>query len=217
MYTDSIAKRYVTIISIMCVLVSIFVGGGIIDASKLDNVTEKTTKTTDLLSLQLSKEQVESGSVEGYQSGSFLGSVGYVQGNSEDKPVTYIYFRYRAENGDIIDRLIPRDDVRLRDDLEPNAAATVEVETTKHRESTYEDIQKDPALCYDVNFFHFHGEWDKREDRMALPSEQCRKHPGDKPGDWVVDSVKPTVIHVPKGSVIVTINPNMVPDGDTKG
>lgn len=217
MYTDSIAKRYVTIISIMCVLVSIFVGGGIIDASKLDNVTEKTIQTTDLLSLQLSKEQIESGSVEGYQSGSFLGSVGYVQGSSEDKPVTYIYFRYRAENGDIIDRLIPRDDVRLRDDLEPNTAATVEVETTKHRESTYEDIQKDPALCYDVNFFHFHGEWDKREERRALPAEQCGKHPGDKPGDWVVDSVKPTVIHVPKGSIIVTINPNMVPDGAKKG
>ena len=217
MYTDSTAKRYVTIISIMCVLVSIFVGGGIIDASKLDNVTEKTTQTTDLLSLQLSKEQIESGSVEGYQSGSFLGSVGYVQGSSEGKPVTYIYFRYRAENGDIIDRLIPRDDVRLRDDLEPNAAATVEVETTKHRESTYEDIQKDPALCYDVNFFHFHGEWDKREERRALPAEQCGKHPGDKPGDWVVDSVKPTVIHVPKGSIIVTINPNMVPDGAKKG
>lgn len=217
MYTDSIAKRYVTIISIMCVLVSIFVGGGIIDASKLDNVTEKTTKTTDLLSLQLSKEQVESGSVEGYQSGSFLGSVGYVQGNSEDKPVTYIYFRYRAENGDIIDRLIPRDDVRLRDDLEPNTTATAEVETTKHREPTYEEIQKDPALCYDTNFFHFHGEWDKREDRKALPAEQCGKHPGDKPGDWAVDSVKPTVIHVPKDSVIVTINPNMVPDGATKG
>lgn len=217
MYTDPIAKRYVTIISIMCVLVSIFVGGGIIDASKLDNVTEKTIQTTDLLSLQLSKEQIESGSVEGYQSGSFLGSVGYVQGSSEDKPVTYIYFRYRAENGDIIDRLIPRDDVRLRDDLEPNTAATVEVETTKHRESTYEDIQKDPALCYDVNFFHFHGEWDKREERRALPAEQCGKHPGDKPGDWVVDSVKPTVIHVPKGSIIVTINPNMVPDGAKKG
>jgi len=217
MYTDSIAKRYVTIISIMCVLVSIFVGGGIIDASKLDNVTEKTTQTTELLSLQLSKEQVESGSVEGYQSGSFLGSVGYVQGNSEGKPVTYIYFRYRAENGDIIDRLIPRDDVRLRDDLEPNAAATVEVETTKHREPTYEEIQKDPALCYDTNFFHFHGEWDKREDRKALPAEQCGKHPGDAPGDWAVDSIKPTVIHVPKDSVIVTINPNMVPDGAKKG
>lgn len=217
MYTDSIAKRYVTIISIMCVLVSIFVGGGIIDASKLDNVTEKTTQTTDLLSLQLSKEQIESGSVEGYQSGSFLGSVGYVQGSSEDKPVTYIYFRYRAENGDIIDRLIPRDDVRLRDDLAPNAAATVEVETTKHREPTYEEIQKDPALCYDTNFFHFHGEWDKREERRALPAEQCGKHPGDAPGDWVVDSVKPTVIHVPKGSIIVTINPNMVPDGAKKG
>ena len=217
MYTDSIAKRYVTIISIMCVLVSIFVGGGIIDASKLDNVTEKTIQTTDLLSLQLSKEQIESGSVEGYQSGSFLGSVGYVQGSSEDKPVTYIYFRYRAENGDIIDRLIPRDDVRLRDDLAPNAAATVEVETTKHREPTYEEIQKDPALCYDTNFFHFHGEWDKREDRRALSAEKCGKHPGDAPGDWAVDSVKPTVIHVPKDSVIVTINPNMVPDGAKKG
>lgn len=35
MYTDSIAKRYVTIISIMCVLVSIFVGGGIIKAIRV--------------------------------------------------------------------------------------------------------------------------------------------------------------------------------------
>lgn len=218
MYKDSNGIGCFITACIVVALVFIFVVLGVIsDVTKLDNVTEKTTQTTDLLSLQLSKEQVESGSVEGYQSGSFLGSVGYVQGNSEGKPVTYIYFRYRAENGDIIDRLIPRDDVRLRDDLEPNAAATVEVETTKHRAPTYEEIQKDPALCYDTNFFHFHGEWDKREERRALPAEKCGKHPGDKPGDWAVDSVKPTVIHVPKDSVIVTINPNMVPDGAKKG
>ena len=139
MYKDSGGIGCFITVCIMCTLVFIFIVLGVTsDVTKLDNVTEKTTQTTDLLSLQLSKEQVESGSVEGYQSGSFLGSVGYVQGNSEGKPVTYIYFRYRAENGDIIDRLIPRDDVRLRDDLAPNAAATVEVETTKHRERNSE-------------------------------------------------------------------------------
>ena len=184
---------------------------------RTDKAAQKTTRTADLFQLQVSKEQVESSSFEGRTGGSILGNVGYVQGSSEGKPVTYIYLRYRAENGDIVDRLIPRDKVRLRDDLEPGAAATVEIETTKYREPTYEDIQKDPALCYDVNSFHGHSEWDKREDRSALPAEKCGKHPDDKPGDWVEDSVKPTVIHVPKDSVIVTINPNMVPDGAKRG
>jgi hypothetical protein len=216
------AKRQMGIFIGVIALIFMIIPAVIIDANatraKLDDrVVEKTVQTTDLLSLQLSKEQVESSSFEGRTGGSILGNVGYVQGSSEGKPVTYIYLRYRAENGDIIDRLIPRDNVRLRDDLEPNAAATVEIETTKHRKPTYEDIQKDPSLCYDTNFFYFHGEWDKREDRKALPAEQCGKHPGDKPGDWVEDSVKPTVIHVPKDSVIVTINPNMVPDGAKKG
>ena len=96
--------------------------------------TQETTRTTDLLQLQLSKEQVESSSFEGRIEGSVLGNVGYVQGNSEGKPVTYIYIRYRAENGDIIDQLIPRDQVRLRDDLAPNAPATVELDVVKKRE-----------------------------------------------------------------------------------
>lgn len=184
----------------------------IIDANatraKLDDyVVEKTVQTTDLLSLQLSKEQVESSSFEGRTGGSILGNVGYVQGSSEGKPVTYIYLRYRAENGDIIDRLIPRDDVRLRDDLEPNAAATVEIETTKHRKPTYEDIQKDPSLCYDARHEPF---------RDPLPAEKCGKHPDDTPGEWQFDRETPAVVHVPKNSVIVTINPNMVPDGAKK-
>ena len=55
------------------------------------------------------------------------------------------------------------------------------------------------------------------ESGSALPAEKCGKHPDDKPGDWIEDSVTPTVIHVPKDSVIVTINPNMVPDGAKKG
>ncbi|WP_315304995.1 hypothetical protein [Rothia dentocariosa] len=121
--------------------------------------------------------------------------------------MTYIYLRYRAENGDIIDRLIPRDDVRLRDDLEPNAAATVEIETTKHRKPTYEDIQKDPSLCYDARHEPF---------RDPLPAEKCGKHPDDTPGEWQFDRETPAVVHVPKNSVIVTINPNMVPDGAKK-
>ena len=170
--------------------------------------TQKTTRTTDLLQLQLSKEQVESSSFEGRASGSALGNVGYVQGSSEGKPVTYIYIRYRAENGDIIDRLIPRDQVRLRDDLAPNAPATVEIDVVKKREPSYEDIQKDPSLCYDAHF-------DFLPD--SLPAEECGKHPGDTPDEWQLERETPTIVHVPKNSVIVTINPNMVPDGAKKG
>lgn len=148
---------------------SIFIDGNTTRAKLDDYVVEETVQTKDLLSLQLSKEQVESSSFEGRTGGSILGNVGYVQGSSEGKPVTYIYLRYRAENGDIVDRLIPRDRVRLRDDLEPGAAATVEIETTKYREPTYEDIQKDPALCYDVNFFHGHSERTRRKIVVPFP------------------------------------------------
>ena len=206
------AKRQIGIFIGVIALIFMIIPAVIIDANatraKLDDrVVEKTVQTTDLLSLQLSKEQVESRSFEGRTGGSILGNVGYVQGSSEGKPVTYIYLRYRAENGDIIDRLIPRDDVRLRDDLEPNAAATVEIETTKHRKPTYEDIQKDPSLCYDARHEPF---------RDPLPAEKCGKHPDDTPGEWQFDRETPAVVHVPKNSVIVTINPNMVPDGAKK-
>lgn len=206
------AKRQIGIFIGVIALIFMIIPAVIIDANatraKLDDrVVEKTVQTTDLLSLQLSKEQVESSSFEGRTGGSILGNVGYAQGSSEGKPVTYIYLRYRAENGDIIDRLIPRDDVRLRDDLEPNAAATVEIETTKHRKPTYEDIQKDPSLCYDARHEPF---------RDPLPAEKCGKHPDDTPGEWQFDRETPAVVHVPKNSVIVTINPNMVPDGAKK-
>ena len=206
------AKRQIGIFIGVIALIFMIIPAVIIDANatraKLDDrVVEKTVQTTDLLSLQLSKEQVESSSFEGRTGGSILGNVGYVQGSSEGKPVTYIYLRYRAENGDIIDRLIPRDDVRLRDDLEPNAAATVEIETTKHRKPTYEDIQKGPSLCYDARHEPF---------RDPLPAEKCGKHPDDTPGEWQFDRETPAVVHVPKNSVIVTINPNMVPDGAKK-
>ena len=212
MYENKAQRQLGTVIGVMA-LIFMIIPAVIIDANatraKLDDrVVEKTVQTTDLLSLQLSKEQVESSSFEGRTGGSVLGNVGYVQGSSEGKPVTYIYIRYRAENGDIIDRLIPRDDVRLRDDLEPNAAATVEIETTKHRKPTYEDIQKDPSLCYDARHEPF---------RDPLPAEKCGKHPDDTPGEWQLERETPAVVHVPKNSVIVTINPNMVSDGAKKG
>lgn len=195
----------VTIIILFC---NILLSPTSKQAPQTDDATQKTTRTTDLLSLQLSKEQVESSSFEGRTGGSILGNVGYVQGSSEGKPVTYIYLRYRDENGDIIDRLIPRDDVRLRDDLEPNAPATVEINVVKKREASYEDIQKDPSLCYDARHEPF---------RDPLPAEQCGKHLGDTPGEWQLERETPAVVHVPKNSVIVTINPNMVPDGAKKG
>ena len=177
-------------------------------APRVKTATMKTTRTAELLQLQMSKEQVESGSFEASTGGGVLGNVSYVQGSVAGVPVTYIYVRYRAENGDIIDRLIPRDSVRLRDDLAPGEAAKVEIEVVKKREASYEDIQKDPKLCYDAHY-------DFIPDN--LPAEECGKHPEDTPEEWQVDSETPTVVHVPKDSVIVTINPNLVPGGAQKG
>ena len=162
---------------------------------------QDTTRTHELMGLQLSKEQVQSGSLEGHVSGDFLSTVGYVTGSFDGRPVTYIYIRYRAENGDIIDRLIPRDEVRLRDDLKPGEAATLEIHTVKTRRATYEDIQKDPSLCYKGG---------------PVPPEMCGRTANEIPAEWNVDHEE-LVVHVPKDAIIVTINPNMVPEGAKKG
>ncbi|WP_315243447.1 hypothetical protein [Rothia aeria] len=162
---------------------------------------QDTTRTHELMGLQLSKEQVQTGSLEGHVSGDFLSTVGYVTGSFDGRPVTYIYIRYRAENGDIIDRLIPRDEVRLRDDLKPGEAATLEIHTVKTRRATYEDIQKDPSLCYKDG---------------PVPPEMCGRTANEIPAEWNVDHEE-LVVHVPKDAIIVTINPNMVPEGAKKG
>ena len=189
---------------------------------------QETTRTHELMGLQLSKEQVQSGSIEGHISGDFLSTVGYVQGSFDGRPVTYIYLRYREEGGDIIDRLIPRDQVRLRDDLANGAAATIEIHTTKTRKATYEDIQKDPSLCYEGNILKgamngFFNRFFKGDDgpQLAeqgdpLPAEACNRHADEAPEDWNLDREE-LVVHVPKDAIIVTINPNMVPEGAKKG
>lgn len=181
--------------------------------------TQETTRTHELLSLQLSKEQVQSGSLEGHISGGFLSTVGYVQGSFDGHPVTYIYIRYRAENGDIIDRLIPRDNVRLRDDLAAGEAATLEIQSVKSRKATYEDIQQHPELCRENS--RIKGFWNdiitsgKEGYGSPLPAEKCGRHADEKPEDWNLDR-EDLVVHVPKDSIIVTINPNMVPESAKK-
>lgn len=188
---------------------------------------QESTRTHELLSLQISKEQVQSGSLEGEIHEGFLGSVGYIQGSFEGRPVTYIYIRYREESGDIIDRLIPRDQVRLRDDLDNGKAATLEIHTVKKRDATYEDIQRDPSLCYEGSTLrdllaNFVGSPSgaKRlffvRKGTPLPAEACGRHESDAPTDWNLDHEE-LVVHVPKDAIIVTINPNMVPEGAKKG
>ena len=181
--------------------------------------TQETTRTHELLSLQLSKDQVQSGSLEGEIHEGFLGSVGYIQGSFDGHPVTYIYFRYRAENGDIIDRLIPRDDVRLRDDLAAGEAATLEIQSVKSRKATYQDIQQHPELCHNDSYIRgfiadmfFDGEGGYGS---PVPAEKCGRHADEKPEDWNLDR-EDLVVHVPKDSIIVTINPNMVPESAKK-
>ncbi|WP_311450309.1 hypothetical protein [Rothia mucilaginosa] len=131
--------------------------------------------------------------------------------------MTYIYLRYRAENGDIIDRLIPRDEVRLRDDLKPGEAARVDIETVKKRTATYSDIQQDPALCYESNPLRGSNEFSPKEKRVPLAAEKCGRHADDAQEEWVTEREAPTVVHVPKDAIIVTINPNMVSEGAKKG
>ena len=197
---DSPAKSIVALLLFLAAFITVSIFMLSLSPTRGQAVQE-TTRTHELMGLQLSKEQVQTGSLEGHISGDFLSTVGYVQGSFDGRPVTYIYLRYRAENGDIIDRLIPRDEVRLRDDLKPGEAATLEIHTVKTRRATYEDIQKDPSLCYKDG---------------PVPPEMCGRKANEIPEEWNVDHEE-LVVHVPKDAIIVTINPNMVPEGAKKG
>lgn len=222
---NSLTKAFIHLFLLgvlLTMIISVFLG-----SPTRGQAVQESTRTHELLSLQISKEQVQSGSLEGEIHEGFLGSVGYIQGSFEGRPVTYIYIRYREESGDIIDRLIPRDQVRLRDDLENGKAATLEIHTVKKRDATYEDIQHDPSLCYEgstlrdllANFMGLPS--GKRMSIFTrkgtpLPAEECGRHETDAPKDWEMDSEE-LVVHVPKDAIIVTINPNMVPEGAKKG
>jgi len=197
---DSPAKPFVALLLFLAAFITVSIFMLSLSPTR-GQAVQDTTRTHELMGLQLSKEQVQTGSLEGHVSGDFLSTVGYVQGSFDGRPVTYIYIRYRAENGDIIDRLIPRDEVRLRDDLKPGEAATLEIHTVKTRRATYEDIQKDPSLCYKDG---------------PVPPEMCGRKANEIPEEWKVDHEE-LVVHVPKDAIIVTINPNMVPEGAKKG
>lgn len=222
---NPLAKPFICLL-LLSVLLTMIVGV-FLGSPTRGQAIQETTRTHELMGLQLSKEQVQSGSIEGHISGDFLSTVGYVQGSFDGRPVTYIYLRYREEGGDIIDRLIPRDQVRLRDDLDNGAAATLEIHTVKKRDATYEDIQRDPSLCYEGSTLrdllaNFVGSPSGK--RMSiftrkgtpLPAEECGRHETDAPTDWNLDHEE-LVVHVPKDAIIVTINPNMVPEGAKKG
>ena len=197
---DSPAKPFVALLLFLAAFITVSIFMLSLSPTR-GQAVQDTTRTHELMGLQLSKEQVQTGSLEGHVSGDFLSTVGYVQGSFDGRPVTYIYIRYRAENGDIIDRLIPRDEVRLRDDLKPGEAATLEIHTVKTRRATYEDLQKDPSLCYKDG---------------PVPPEMCGRKANEIPEEWKVDHEE-LVVHVPKDAIIVTINPNMVPEGAKKG
>lgn len=208
---DKLVGKILLTIMVVAVVTALVVGF-VTPMPRAVTATQQTNQTTELLQLQLSKEQIESSNLEGRTSGGFLGSVGYVHGSSEGKPETYVYIRYRAHNGDIVDELIPREKIRLRDDLEPNTAATVDLDVVKRRTATYEDVQKDPHLCHDTNPLRGNDPYAPPEKNQPLPSEKCGITPDGPQHDWSLESETPVVIHVPKDSVIVTINPNMVPD-----
>ena len=52
---------------------------------------------------------------------------------------------------------------------------------------------------------------------MPRAAEKCGRHADDAQEEWVTEREAPTVVHVPKDAIIVTINPNMVPEGAKKG
>ena len=76
---DSPAKPFVALLLFLAAFITVSIFMLSLSPTR-GQAVQDTTRTHELMGLQLSKEQVQTGSLEGHVSGDFLSTVGYVTG-----------------------------------------------------------------------------------------------------------------------------------------
>ena len=159
---------------------------------------------TDLIGLSLNQDQASHAETKGHVAGNIVFTYGSTQGTQDSKPEMFTYYRYKDEHGAVIDKLIPRDQVTIKEDLPKDSTSHIEVHVDYKREAT-----KKEAFNSDFPLAMYKAKKDTPDPRPCLTKvESCTQ-------DAKKDDTNPQVtVHVPEGTIISTVDPNTIHKND---
>lgn len=156
---------------------------------------------TDLIGLSLNQNQASHAETKGHVAGNIVFTYGITQGPQDFKSEMFTYYRYKDERGAVMDKLIPRDQVTIKEDLPKDSTSHIEVHVDYKREATRKE-----AFNTGSSLGVLKATKDTPDPRPCLTKvESCTQDDAKK------DDTEPQVtVHVPEGTIISTVDPNTI-------
>lgn len=173
-------------------------------------VKDHWVKKIDLKGLELSQDQVIHGETHS--------DMFYVDGQVDGKPELFVYYRYVDDRGVVQDKLTPRKDVEIVEDLPTDAASYVEFSADYRRVMTKQEwVDSHPNREIFGVFTQVHEGLVINKDKATTEKQAppCFTEVETCTGDTRTSDVKPKIsVHLPKGAIIEHIDPNTIHKGD---
>lgn len=198
----------VTLVISSFIVFNFLTGNSLLGAAPI--VKDHWVKKINLKGLELSQDQVIHGETHS--------DMFYVDGQIDGKPELFVYYRYVDDRGVVQDKLTPRKDVEIVEDLPAGSASYVEFSADYRRVMTeqewadshpnHEIIGVFPQV-YEVLFI------DKNKTTTEKQSPPCFTEVETCTGNTRTSDVKPKIsVHLPKGAIIEHIDPNTIHKGE---
>lgn len=169
-------------------------------------VKDHWVKKIDLKGLELSQDQVIHGETHS--------DMFYVDGQVDGKPELFVYYRYVDDRGVVQDKLTPRKDVELVEDLPADAASYVEFSADYSRVMTkqeWADSHPNHEITRAFNQVYEGLFIDKNKTTTEKQAPPCFTEVETCTGNTRTSDVKPKIsVHLPKGAIIEHIDPNTI-------
>jgi hypothetical protein len=173
-------------------------------------VKDHWVKKIDLKGLELSQDQVIHGETHS--------DMFYVDGQVDGKPELFVYYRYVDDSGVVHDKLTPRKDVELVEDLPTGAASYVEFSADYRRVMTKQEwADSHPNHEIFGVFIQIHEGLFINKDKATTEKQSppCFIEVETCTGNTRTSDVKPKIsVHLPKGAIIEHIDPNTIHKGE---
>ena len=158
---------------------------------------------TDLIGLSLNQDQASHAETKGHVAGNIVFTYGSTQGVQASKPAMFTYYRYTDDHGAVMDKLVPRDQVTIKEDLPKGSTSHIEVHVDYKREATRKE-------AVNTGLGVLKATKDTPDPRPCFTKvESCTQ-------DAERDDTDPQVtVHVPEGTIISTVDPNTIHKNDT--
>lgn len=173
-------------------------------------VKDHWVKKIDLKGLEFSQDQVIHGETHG--------DMFYVDGQIDGKPELFVYYRYVDDHGVVQDKLTPRKDVEIVEDLPAGSASYVEFSADYRRVMTEQEWADSHPNHEIIGVFPQIYEGlliDKNKTTTEKQSPPCFTEVETCTGNTRTSDVKPKIsVHLPKGAIIEHIDPNTIHKGE---